>query len=211
MNFFKNIFKPEKEESSLLDNFYNTKYNDVKTLLCGVGKSEILEHHIEITEYPFEPSIAYPKKKIWPNKIHAISLDFGTCSIEIEDDIVFIAAAQKDKLEQFAKRHDIKLVKHRWNWDWILEPFLDTEFSPEDEEKIVEKLSEKGIHKEELEAIRKEVKSQMLRYNFDTMLWDWCSLGLVDVLSAMRAKYNKKDFRVFYKLAIEIDKRGATE
>ncbi|WP_299779219.1 hypothetical protein [uncultured Formosa sp.] len=210
MNFFRNIFKP-KAEKSVLDDFYNTKYSGVKTLLCGIGKSEILEDHINISEYPFEPSIAYPKKRISPHKIHAISLDFGTCSIEVGDDIIFISATQKDQLKDFAKRHDITLVKHRWNWDWILEPYLDTEFTPEDEKKITEKLSENGINTAELEAIRKEVGSQMYKYNFDTMLWDWNSLGLVDVLSAMRAKYNTKDFRIFYKIALEIDKKGGTK
>ena len=48
----------------------------------------------------------------------------------------------------------------------------------------------------------------MYKYNFDTLLWDWCSLGLHDVLSALRVKYDEKDFADFYKRAIEIDKRG---
>ncbi|WP_103191056.1 hypothetical protein [Formosa algae] len=209
MNFFKHIFK-SKAETSVLDDFYNTKYNDVKMLLCGVGQSEISEHHILITEYPFEPSIAYPNKRISPHTIDAISLDFGICSLEIEKDIIFISSAQKDALKQFANQHHIPLVKHRWNWDWILEPYLDTEFTPEDEKRITEKLAENGIHITEVEAIRKEVGSQMYKYNFDTMLWDWCSLSLVDVLSAMRAKYNSKDFRTFYNIALEIDKRGTT-
>ena len=43
-------------------------------------------------------------------------------------------------------------------------------------------------------------------YNFDTLLSDWCSLGLYDVLPAMQVKYNQNDFRAFYKKALAIDK-----
>jgi len=102
----------------------------------------------------------------------------------------------------------IRLTKHSWNWDWILEPYLDTEFTSDNEKRIEKCLSEVGIDKIETEKIRNEVGKQMYKYNFDTMLWDWCSLGLYDVLSAMRVKYNENEFREFYKRAIEIDKRN---
>lgn len=74
--------------------------------------------------------------------------------------------------------------------------------------RVTERLKEKGIETTEVEKIRSEVGAHMYKYNFDTMLWDWCSLGLVDVLSAMRAKYNKEEFRDFYIRALEIEKRG---
>lgn len=100
------------------------------------------------------------------------------------------------------------LSKHSWNWDWILEPYLDTEFIVENEKRVEQRLLENGIEKREVDEIRTEVGKQMYKYNFDTMLWDWTSLGLVDVLSAMRAKYKKEKFRDFYKRALEIDERG---
>ena len=70
------------------------------------------------------------------------------------------------------------------------------------------RLIENGFTSLEVDTIRAEVKDQMYAYNFDTMLWDWCSLGLSDVLSAMRAKYSKKEFRIFYTRALEIEKRS---
>ncbi|QDO94596.1 hypothetical protein FNB79_11680 [Formosa sediminum] len=207
LNVFKHIFKT-KSKKSILDDFHTTKNSNGLSLLCGVGYAEINELDIIITNYPFEPSIAFPNKRFLPKDIDAISIDFGMCTLEIADDIVFISSEYKDKLKLFATRYNIKLIPHRWNWDWILEPYLDTEFTPENEKNTLKRLTDKGFLKEEIEAIRQEVETQMYAYNFDTMLWDWCSLGLHDVLSAMRAKYNPIVFRAFYKKALELDKKG---
>ena len=141
------------------------------------------------------------------SEIKFISIDFGLCRIYVDDDIIFITSKQKSELLNFAEINKIDLKAHSWNWDWILEPYLDTEFTEEDEIRIDKCLSKIGISKIESEEIRKEVGEQMLKYNFDTMLWDWCSLDLFDVLSAMRVKYEKSEFEDFYKRAIEIDKR----
>lgn len=179
-----------------------------KDLLCGIGQSEIRRHDIRIREYPFKPSSVYPQRTILPHDIQAMSLDFGVCKIHLADDIVFISAEQKDELRQFASRYGIPLIPQSWNWDWILEPYLDTEFTAENEARVQELLQKNGIEKEELDRIRAEVAQQMYAYNFDTLLWDWCSLGLSDVLAAMRAKYNEAEFRDFYKRALEIETRG---
>ncbi len=207
MNFIKNIFKSKKKEKSKGAFFNSSKY-EMKNLLCGIGKSEIKENEILITDYPFEPSIAYPNKLIKAYEINSMSVNFGVCKIYLTNDIVFVSAEKKEELKKFAENNKIKLTEHSWNWDWILEPYLDTEFSKENEQRISERLNENGIEKTEIEKLRREVEKQMYKYNFDTMLWDWCSLGLSDVLSAMRAKYNENEFRDFYKRAIEIDKRN---
>ncbi|MFD2034452.1 hypothetical protein ACFSKL_06600 [Belliella marina] len=179
----------------------------MKNLLCGIGKSNITDRQIQFSDYPFEPSYVYPNKTIQANEIDSMSVDFGICKIHIADDIVFVSAVKKEELKEFAKNNKIELTETSWNWDWILEPYLDTEFTKESEKRVLEKLIENGFEKKEVDKIRVEVGKQMYKYNFDTMLWDWCSLGLSDVLSAMRAKYNESEFREFYKRAIEIDKR----
>ncbi len=189
-------------------NFFNSTGYEMKNLLCGIGKSKITENKIEISDYPFEPSIAYPNRIIKANEIDSLSVDYGTCKIYISNDIIFVSAEKKEELKEFAKINKINLTKHSWNWDWILEPYLDTEFTQENEQRVLERLAENGIENKEVNQIRDEVGIQMFKYNFDTMLWNWCSLGLIDVLSAMRTKYNRNEFREFYKRAIEIDKRN---
>ncbi|WP_299245060.1 hypothetical protein [uncultured Aquimarina sp.] len=179
----------------------------VDNLICGIGESEIRENAIFISNYPFEPSLAYPEKLIKASEIDAICIEFGASKIRISDDIVFVSAEKKDQMKIFAERNNIPLSLYSWNWDWILEPYLDTEFTEENKKLTTERLHENGLNTIEVDAIRKEIGKQMYRYNFDTMLWDWCSLSLQDVLSAMRAKYNKEEFREFYKKAIEIENR----
>lgn len=203
MSFIKNIFGVKKNKPLI-----EASFNTAKNLLCGIGKSEIQENQIQITNYPFEPSVAYPEKRITANEIDSICVDFGVCKIKIAEDIVFVSAEKKESLEKFAEKNNIELAKHSWNWNLILEPYLDTEFTKENEMRVTERLIENGINPSEVDEIRNEVGMQMYKYNFDTMLWDWCSLGLADVLSAMRAKYNTDEFRDFYKRALEIDERG---
>jgi hypothetical protein len=206
MNFIKNIFRIKKKKTSNEAPLSQNRY-EIKKLLCGIGKSNIQENNILITEYPFKPSIAYPKKTISANEICFIATDFGICRLYVDNDIIFISAEQKTKLLNFSETHKITQIEHSWNWDWILEPYLDTELTAEEENNIKKSLNEVGIDTVETEKIRKEVAKQMYKYNFDTMLWEWCSLGLYDVLSAMRVKYNDNEFGDFYKRAIEIDKR----
>ncbi|WP_299439808.1 hypothetical protein [uncultured Aquimarina sp.] len=195
MKFLKNIFKT-----------YNGKIT-ANNLLCGMGDSEIGKDTILIKEYPFEPSIAYPEKLIKASEINSICVDFGVLKIKIKDDIVFMSAEKKEQLKIFAEKNKIPLFAYSWNWDWILEPYLDTEYTTENDQLVTDRLLENGFDKIEINEIRKEVGKQMYSYNFDTMLWDWCSLSLIDVLSAMRAKYNKEDFRDFYTRAMKIEKR----
>lgn len=178
-----------------------------KSYFCGIGNAVIQENEICITKYPFKPSIAHPEKTLSTSDIDAISTDFGLCQVYAHNDIIFISAEEKEKLTEFAQRNSIELRPHSWNWDWILEPYLDTEGTEEGENRIRIALGKAGIDPMETANIRKEVGKQMYKYNFDTMLWEWCSLGLYDVLSAMRVKYNDTAFEDFYHRAIEIDKR----
>lgn len=206
MNFLKSIFKFNKNNS--LEKAFNDDIAlEAKSLLCGTGKCEIQSHKITITNYPFEPSIVYRKNTILAEEIDSMCVEFGICRIYIAEDIVFVSAEKKEELENFAKTNNIKLSRYSWNWSRILEPYLDTEFTKKNEKLILKKLLENGIDKNEVNEIRNEVGQQMYKYNFDTMLWDWFNLGLYDVLSAMRAKYNVEEFRDFYKRALKIDKR----
>tara|TARA_R110002051_G_scaffold56046_1_gene103821 strand:+ start:7988 stop:8620 length:633 start_codon:yes stop_codon:yes gene_type:complete len=204
--FLKDLFNFKHKDPSLGSNRLQRIFN-AKNLLCGIGKSEIREREIVITEYPFEPSIAYPTTVISANDVECMSVDFGICKVHIKDDIIFISSEYKEKLKQFAESNNSRLKLQSWNWDWILEPFLDTEFTKENEERCLARLLENGFTSLEIDSIRTEVKDQMYAYNFDTMLWDWCSLSLPDVLCAMRAKYSKEEFRDFYNRALGIEKR----
>jgi hypothetical protein len=104
--------------------------------------------------------------------------------------------------------HQLHVLESLGNWDWITEPFLDTEFSPEAQMATLRLLSERGIAKEETARLRAEIAPTLIKYNFDTMLWEWAHLGLFDVLLAMRAQYNGMQYAEFYHRAIEVEMRG---
>ena len=107
MNFIKKIFGLKKNKTSNGAFFSATEY-EMKNLLCGIGKSDIRENEISITEYPFEPSVAYPEKIINASEINFISADFGLCRIYVDNDIIFISSEQKTELLKFSEINKIK-------------------------------------------------------------------------------------------------------
>jgi hypothetical protein len=89
----------------------------------------------------------------------------------------------------------VKIVERQNIWGWILEPSLDTEYTDETHQQFSLLLEDYGLTAEQVKTLRMEVKTQMFKYNFDTMLWEWCLLGANDVLKAMRTKYNKNEYQ----------------
>ena len=59
----------------------------------------------------------------------------------------------------------------------------------------------------EVDLLRGEVEAALLAYNFDTLLWEWVSLGLWDVLAAMQARCSGAAFAAFYWRAMAIELR----
>lgn len=188
--------------------FSNSKVNKLTEFFCGMGESEFLETSINITDYPFEPSSIFPNKEIQASQINVVHLDKYPPTIKIGDELIFISREHVDELKAFAERNKLKTAKRNSNWDWITEPFLDTEFSNKDQMRTSEILTKNGISEKEIAELRIEIGDYMIEYNFSTMLWEWANLGLLDVLSAMRVKLNKEEFKKFYWRAMEIEQRN---
>lgn len=176
--------------------------------MCGIGESEISDKSIRIWNYPFEPSVVYPERGIQYSEIIEVHLDKYPPTIKIGEDLIFISKESEEKLREFANRNNIRITERMSNWDWITEPFLDTEFDDEHKERTIKLLESNGILKKEAMELRAEIEEQMNKYNFDTMLWEWGGFGLNDVFSAMKPKLEKKEFRDFYWRAIEIEQRN---
>ena len=205
MRFFRRIF--DRLDKIKMGDFFSSDRYDMNNFFCGIGKSEVLESTIRITNYPFEPSLVYPEKELTIQEIISISWDSYPPLIRIENEVIFISRENAEELGRFVERNKIEIFESSRSWDLLLEPFLDTEYTEETDQRIISLLKENGIDKEEVHIIRNELKEQMMKYNFDTMLWEWGSLGLQDVLSAMRLKYSKQDFIDFYRRAMEIQLR----
>jgi hypothetical protein len=177
---------------------FSTSKSEVKELLVSMGHLTIGDDFLKIENYPFEPSIAYRQTIFAAHQIQDIDIKSYPLSFRIGNELIFLPAEKKKELEEFAKKNNIKTVERPWIWGWILEPFLDTEFTAETDQRLTDLLEEYGLTTDEVKSLRAEVENQMLKYNFDTMLWEWGGFGASDVLRAMRTKYNKNEFSDFY-------------
>lgn len=203
MNFIKQLFKRNKKP---IDSWtmFSTSKSELKELLVSNGQLTIGIDFLKIENYPFEPSIAYEKTIFKADQIEDIDSKSYPPTIRIGDELIFLTREKKDELEEFAKRNDIKTVERPMIWSWILEPFLDTDFTTETNERLTKLLDSYDLTTDKVNSLRKEVETQMLKYNFDTMLWEWCGFDTLDVLKAMRTKYNKDEFKDFYRRVMEI-------
>jgi len=183
---------------------FNTSKEEIKELLVSLGHLTIYEDFLEIKNYPFEPSIAFSKVTFRPDEIDEIDIESHPPTIRIKDELIFLTAEKLSDLERFSTKNSIKTI-HRPNiWSWVLEPFLDTEYTSETDQRIFKLLNNYGLTAESVKSLRNEVEVQMLKYNFDTLLWEWCILGALDVLRAMRTRYKKEQFKEFYERVMKI-------
>jgi hypothetical protein len=207
MNFFRRLFgrgdvpPPEQPHSGRP---FGSTDGELNELLVSLGQAVIGSDEIIITGYPFKPSLAFGYKVIDHSEITNIDCTSWPPALLIKNELIFISAEHKEALKVFAEDNEVKQDALPDIWDWILTPFLDTEFTPEREQDLTERLARHGLDSAWVNLIRNEVGEQMYKYNFDTMLWDWWGLGLADVLRAMRPKYDDERFRIFYKQAMEI-------
>ncbi|NMH89050.1 hypothetical protein [Flavivirga algicola] len=205
MKTLKNIFGKRR------GSFFNATNYELQNFFCGFGTCRINENEISIKKYPFKPSLASPNITLKAREINSITLKSSPPQLLYKNDWIFISANKIDELTEFADRNNIMISEKNWTWDNILEPFLDTEFTKEEAENTINSLVKNGISKDVVIKLREEVSKQMYKYNFDTMLWEWVSLGLSDVLQAMRVKYSDKEFQEFYKKAMSIENINATQ
>lgn len=204
LNFLKKIFSKYTKKGS----FFRATSYEIDNMICGIGEARILENQIEVLAYPFKPSVVFPNKKIKADEITAICHQSYPPLIKIGDEVIFISREHTKSLKEFTEKNNIATFKETKNWNWLLEPYLDTAITPEEDIKTTQLLNRHGISTVEITQIRNEIGKQMYKYNYDTMLWDWFSLGLPDVLAAMRVKYDEKEFADFYKRAMEIELRN---
>ncbi len=203
MEFIKRHFKTNKRPSDSWTMFSTSK-SEVKELLVSSGQLTIEDDFLKIENYPFEPSIAYGQNTFNTNQIDDIDFKSYPPTFRVANELIFLTSENKVELEEFAKRNNIKSVERPMIWGWILEPFLDTEYTTETDERLTKLLEEFGLTFDLVKSIRAEVETQMLKYNFDTMLWEWGGFDALDVLKAMRTKYDKDKFKDFYKRVMEI-------
>ncbi len=183
---------------------FNTSKSEVKELLVSIGQLTIGDNYLKIEQYPFEPSIAYRQNIFKSNQIDDIDFKSYPPTFRVGNELIYLSSEKKVELEEFAKKNNINTIERPIIWSWILEPFLDTEFTTETDQRLTKLLNNYDLTIDQVKSLRTEVKTQMFKYNFDTMLWEWGGFDASDVLRAMRTKYNKNEFKDFYSRVMEI-------
>jgi len=173
-------------------------------LLISLGEINIGSDFIQIFNYPFVPSIAFYQTHFKATEIKDIDLDASPPTMQVGSELIFLTAEKREEIGKFAILHNIKMIARPDLWGGILEPFLDNEFTPARDNELMIWFVSFGLNSETVISLRNEVKSQMIKYNFDTNLWEWVNLGLADVLRAMRVKYSNEDFNDFYARAMNV-------
>ena len=182
--------------------------DELKEMLAPTGDVIVGDDHVEIRNYLFEPSVAFGRPTLRAAEIDDVDLTAHPPTLRIDRELIFLTAEKKAELEAFAQRNRVTTVAREPIWGWILEPFLDTEFTRVNEARLERLLAAHGLDPGIIGDIRKEVEGQMLKYNFDTMLWSWTGLGACDVLRAMRTAYDRDVFGVFYRRVMAIALAG---
>ncbi|GMU55561.1 MAG: hypothetical protein AMXMBFR33_47070 [Candidatus Xenobia bacterium] len=121
-------------------------------------------------------------------------------------EIMFVPASQKAELESWCQGHAVAPVAPEDVWSLLLEPFLDTQHSPEWQAACLERLHLCGFDDHEIAALRRRVQTRMLCHN--AILWDWVYLGQYDLLEAHRPFSTAAQFEKLYWESMEIAWRG---
>lgn len=173
-------------------------------MLVSLGQVTVGDDFLKFENYPFEPSVVFRQPEFSADQIDDIDFKSYPPTVRIKDELIFLSGEKRSALEDFSKRNNIPTVERPPIWEWILEPYLDTEFTAETEQRLTKFLENYGLTSEQVRTLRAEVETQMYKYNFDTMIWEWGGLGASDVLKAMRTKYDREEFMDFYKRVMKI-------
>ena len=184
----------------------------VRRFFPGLGEADVrlgedTPPGVRLRDYPFAPSRVYPEAFVAAGDIGSVCFH-GPAYLEVDGDFVVVGREHEPRLRALMSAHGIPERRSGLVWEFLLEPYLDTEGSPEQDARLLECLATRGVSPEEVAAVRGEVGDVMYAYNFNTRLWEWAGFGLHDVLCAMRAFYPPRAFRDFYWRAMELEGRG---
>ncbi|MBX7220604.1 MAG: hypothetical protein K1Y36_11710 [Blastocatellia bacterium] len=185
-------------------------------MFSGSIKITVNDDGIRFSDYPFSPASISPSGCLGFEQITALDVTGAPPEIRTKaGEILFVSAEQKELLTATARHYKLPAQRFLDVWSLLLDPFLDTEFTPEQTEQTIGRLAETGISREETQTIRARVEKTMLAYNFASGLWEWGHLGLFDLLQAHRGhlsgwgfRLSSQGFHEFYWWAQEIALRG---
>lgn len=162
------------------------------------------------SDYPY--SEFKDKTILHAGKVYACISGFNPPALLTNQrNIFFVGRRYEAELLSFCLRNHIEKIQMQDNWFLILEEFLDTELGTNEKEKTYELLERVGISRRLCTLTRKDITPMMIEYNFKSCLWEWCYLGMYDLLMAAQGKLSKgntglgnQQMEELYRFAVKI-------
>jgi hypothetical protein len=146
---------------------------------------------IQFENYPVTPASIFPDDIILWNEIREADPDCWPPELRLHTgEILFVSAEKKEAFAVACLRHNIPLIRRHDVWADLLEPFLDTEFTKDDQQRTIERLVQSGFSENEIQQIRNRVEKTMLTYNY--FAWEWMFFGLFDLFTAYGLTTNRR-------------------
>jgi hypothetical protein len=165
INILFQLFKQRKNP------VFDPGYKNYQTIKVEIVGDEILF----LNGYYFKPSAIYKSKKINATDINEICPDTFPCSAVINNnEVIFFSVGFREKLIEFAEKHNIPTTSRLDIWWNITYPFLDTQFEPEDKNRYKKELNDNGFTDKEIKRIRYKI-GRVLWFNM--LAWEWQYLG----------------------------------
>ena len=171
---------------------------------------------ISFTKYPFPAASVYRSGLLAYSAIRDVDPQAAPPEIRtFPGETLFVSAEQVDEFKAAIRTANLAIVRRFDVWDLLLEPFLDTEFTLQQQEQTLQVLEQAGIPRHDAADLRRRVERAMLSYNL--FLWEWCHLGLFDLLTATRQGLNRlslthlvsrKRYHEFYWEAMRLADQG---
>lgn len=165
------------------------------------------DNYIEFKQYEFQVSSVRENAKITADLINEVNLNTSPPSIIINhNEVLFIEGRYKKKFIEFVKHNKLK-VENRFDiWEALNEVFLDTEFTPQHQERTIQQLELNGLTRAEIEEIRAKIKELMSGWG--SVAWEWNYLGHYDLLLNKKQSYLLLFPKDFYWWTMEIALRN---
>ncbi len=142
-----------------------------------------LDDGVHFKNYAIIPASVFPHGSVSWTDLKEADPDCWPPELRLKSgEILFISAEKKEALAIACLRHKIPLAPREDIWGLLLEPFLDTEFTKDEQLQTNQRLIQCGFSKSEIEAIRTKLEKKMLFYN--SFAWEWIHLGLYDLFAA---------------------------
>ena len=101
---------------------------------------------IVIAKYPFPPASVFPRGRVAFVAIRDVDSAAAPPEIRtIDGETLFVSAEQSDAFRDCVENAQLPVVRRIDVWDLLLEPFLDTEVTPEQQEQTLTTLNRIGF------------------------------------------------------------------